>query len=300
MLDWKKPELSDGSWIRKVISKTEASGSDVSFANIYLLRNKYDIEICRYRDSLIRKYYGQGARCGYTFPLGEVDLGKALEELDKDAKSRGEELRFAFVTEDQKQLLDELMPGRFAFLEDQADSDYIYSRQELADLSGKAFHKKKNHVSRFGRMYPDYEYSEMGCANWEDAGMVADAWYYEHLQQEDLSQLKEYQAIKEAINYFDELELSGGIVYVNQVPVAMTIGSMINENVCDVHFEKAIGEWAANGGYAVINRMFAKQLADKKVMWLNREEDIGIEGLRKAKMSYRPKMLLKKYSAVSK
>ena len=88
----------------------------------------------------------------------------------------------------------------------------------------------------------------------------------------------------------------GGILYVNNIPVAMTIASKISENVCDVHFEKAIGEYAINGAYAAINKMFCERL--EQFTFINREEDIGIEGLRKAKMSYRPKIILKKYNAI--
>ena len=304
MLDWKRPELSDGDWVKRLVIESGEQTSDISFANMYLLRNKYDIEICRYRDFLVRRYNGAGMRKGYTFPIGDYsksdDITKLLTELEHDAVSRGEELRFAFLTETQKEMLEEYMPGRFIYSSDAGDSDYIYSAQELANLSGKAFHKKKNHVSRFLRTYPDYEYWEIGCNNRDDAALVADAWYYEHLQQEDDSQLKEYAAIKEALNYFDKLELNGGIIYVNETPVAMTIASMINDETADIHFEKAIGECAMYGGYAAINNMFAKQLNESGVQWLNREEDIGIEGLRKAKMSYRPKVLVKKYGAVEK
>ena len=272
--------------------------SDASFANIYLLRNKYSTKISRYKDFIIRKYSGKGARCGYTFPLGKGDVAKALAEIEKDAKECGERLQFAFVTEEQKEVLENAMPARFCYSSDAGDSDYIYLRSELASLSGKAFHKKKNHFSKFVRTYPDYKYYEIGACNIYDAQKVADAWYYEHLQDEDASQLAEYKAIKEALENFEELGLIGGIIYVNDSPCAMTIASKINENTVDVHFEKAVGEYALNGGYAAINKLFSEKLDG--VTWLNREEDIGIEGLRKAKLSYRPKIMLKKYSAVEK
>ena len=97
-----------------------------------------------------------------------------------------------------------------------------------------------------------------------------------------------------ALEHFEQLELSGGLLYVNDTPAAMTVASYINEDTCDIHFEKAVGECVTNGAYAAINRLFAQTL---NCTWLNREEDIGIEGLRKAKMSYHPKMLVKKYNA---
>lgn len=298
MLEWSIPEAEDEDWINSCIAVSGTMASDASFANIYLLRNKYSTKISRYKDFVIRKYSGKGARCGYTFPLGKGDVAKALAEIEKDAKECGERLQFAFVTEEQKEVLENAMPARFCYSSDAGDSDYIYLRSELASLSGKAFHKKKNHFSKFVRTYPDYKYYEIGACNIYDAQKVADAWYYEHLQDEDASQLAEYKAIKEALDNFEELGLIGGIIYVNDSPCAMTIASKINENTVDVHFEKAVGEYALNGGYAAINKLFSEKLDG--VTWLNREEDIGIEGLRKAKLSYRPKIMLKKYSAVEK
>lgn len=298
MLEWSIPEAEDEDWINSCIAVSGTMASDASFANIYLLRNKYSTKISRYKDFIIRKYYGKGARCGYTFPLGKGDVAKALAEIEKDAKECGERLQFAFVTEEQKEVLENAMPARFCYSSDAGDSDYIYLRSELASLSGKAFHKKKNHFSKFVRTYPDYKYYEIGACNIYDAQKVADAWYYEHLHDEDASQLAEYKAIKEALENFEELGLIGGIIYVNDSPCAMTIASKINENTVDVHFEKAVGEYALNGGYAAINKLFSEKLDG--VTWLNREEDIGIEGLRKAKLSYRPKIMLKKYSAVEK
>ena len=298
MLEWSIPEAEDEDWINSCIAVSGTMASDASFANIYLLRNKYSTKISRYKDFIIRKYSGKGARCGYTFPLGKGDVAKALAEIEKDAKECGERLQFAFVTEEQKEVLENAMPARFCYSSDAGDSDYIYLRSELASLSGKAYHKKKNHFSKFVRTYPDYKYYEIGACNIYDAQKVADAWYYEHLQDEDASQLAEYKAIKEALDNFEELGLIGGIIYVNDSPCAMTIASKINENTVDVHFEKAVGEYALNGGYAAINKLFSEKLDG--VTWLNREEDIGIEGLRKAKLSYRPKIMLKKYSAVEK
>lgn len=298
MLEWSIPEAEDEDWINSCIAVSGTMASDASFANIYLLRNKYSTKISRYKDFIIGKYSGKGARCGYTFPLGKGDVAKALAEIEKDAKECGERLQFAFVTEEQKEVLENAMPARFCYSSDAGDSDYIYLRSELASLSGKAFHKKKNHFSKFVRTYPDYKYYEIGACNIYDAQKVADAWYYEHLQDEDASQLAEYKAIKEALDNFEELGLIGGIIYVNDSPCAMTIASKINENTVDVHFEKAVGEYALNGGYAAINKLFSEKLDG--VTWLNREEDIGIEGLRKAKLSYRPKIMLKKYSAVEK
>ena len=89
MLEWSIPEAEDEDWINSCIAVSGTMASDASFANIYLLRNKYSTKISRYKDFIIRKYSGKGARCGYTFPLGKGDVAKALAEIEKDAKECG-------------------------------------------------------------------------------------------------------------------------------------------------------------------------------------------------------------------
>lgn len=301
MLEWMTPELEHGDWIKDVVEKTGNMGNDVSFSNIYLLRNKYDIQICNYRGMLVRHYNGKYGRLGYTFPIGTADVSKALNMIEADAKERNEKLSFCLLTCEQKEELEKHRPGEFAFSSDDGDSDYVYSQQELANLTGRAFHKKKNHFLKFTRTYPEYEFAQLGCNNKEDAIKVANAWYVEHKELDTLQHgalKEELDIICEAVELMDELSLLGGIIYVNNIPVAMTIASGINSNTCDIHFEKAIGEYAINGGYAAINKLFAEGLNQYK--WLNREEDLGLEGIRKAKMSYHPKMIIKKFNAVLK
>ena len=105
----------------------------------------------------------------------------------------------------------------------------------------------------------------------------------------------ELMVIREALDNFSQLELMGGVLYVNSRPVAMTIASKINDSVCDVNFEKAVD---VDGAYAVINNEFAK--SKPQFLQFNREEDLGLEGLRKSKLSYYPDKILMKYSAIMK
>lgn len=298
MLVFSEPQLKDCAWISKCVKESGYMGSDASFANIYLLKSKYNTKVSFYKDFLIRYYEGYGSRHGYTFPLGHGKADKALEAIRQDALENNRKLEFCFVTEEQKEVLDAVYGNILEYKKDDGDSDYIYGQQELATLSGRAYHKKKNHLSKFKRTYNNIRYSEIGAGNIEDAVIIEDNWYKEHIKDGDASINMEYSAIKEALLLFDDLALTGGILYVNDVPAAMTIASYINDDTVDIHFEKCIGEYAAAGGYAAINQMHAEAL--KNVMYINREEDINIPGLRKAKESYHPKIMLKKYSAAEK
>ena len=298
MLIFSEPQLKDCDWISKCVKESGYMGSDASFANIYLLKSKYNTKVSFYKDFLIRYYEEYGSRHGYTFPLGHGKADKALEAIRQDALENNRKLEFCFVTEEQKEVLDAVYGNILEYKKDDGDSDYIYGQQELATLSGRAYHKKKNHLSKFKRTYNNIRYSEIGAGNIEDAVIIEDNWYKEHTKDGDASINMEYSAIKEALLHFDDLALTGGILYVNDVPAAMTIASYINDDTVDIHFEKCIGEYAAAGGYAAINQMHAEAL--KNVMYINREEDINIPGLRKAKESYHPKIMLKKYSAAEK
>lgn len=296
MLDFVTPTLKDRKWIQDVVAGTENRGSDLAFGNLYLLRNKYDTKICRYEDLLIRRYHGLW-RSGYTFPVGTGDVAAALHELEEYAAEKQEPFCFCLLTEEQKDLLEELYPNRFTFSCNEGDTDYIYLSGDLAALAGRAYHKKKNHVLRFFRTYENVELRAITEENKEDAWTVEERWHHAHQEQANYSQMAERNAIWEALQNMEDLGLMGAVLYVDGSPAGMTVASRINRDTCDIHFEKVNDEYAVSGGYSVINQLYAKQLTDYE--WINREEDIGIEGLRKAKLSYHPKLLIKKYSARS-
>lgn len=162
MLDWNTPKLSDKEWIEKCVKEAQYIGSDAAFANIYLLRSKYNIKVTYYKDLLIRYYEGLGNRKGYTFPLGRKDVLSALYAIEQDAKEMNRPLEFCFVTEQQKEILENTFAGRIECSSDAGDYDYIYGQPELSLLSGRIYHKKKNHVSKFKRTYEDYMFCEIG------------------------------------------------------------------------------------------------------------------------------------------
>lgn len=296
MLEWNEPQLTDREWISSCVKESGYIGSDAAFANIFLLQSKYNINVASYKGYLIRYYDGHLSRHGYTFPLGRGNIDKALEAIRQDAIDMDRKLEFCFITEEQKVVLDNYYGDILEYSRDDGDSDYIYGQQELSTLAGRAYHKKKNHVSKFNRTYDDIRYSDIGEANIEDAVMVEDIWYSEHQDDIDDSAQIEYAAIKNALQNYDKLGLMGGILYVNNVPAAMTIASYITDDAIDIHYEKCISEYAVSGGYAAINQRYAATL--NNVTYINREEDINIPGLRKAKESYHPKIMLKKYHAV--
>ena len=164
--------------------------------------------------------------------------------------------------------------------------DYLYLRSDLADLSGKKYHAKRNHLSKFFRTYENYSVEEITKDNFSDVIAVAKRWQQGAVDSGELS------AIRDALMYFQRLGMFGILLYVDGRPVAVSIGSRISDDVCDVNFEKAVG---IDEAYAVINNEFAKRYSG--FTYLNREEDLGIEGLRKSKLSYHPLELIEKSTA---
>jgi hypothetical protein len=325
-LNLRTPELSDRSAVALAVAESGYIGSDAGFANVYLLRKKYGTLIDLHDGFLFRYYNGEGSRRGYTFPLGTGDPGKALELIVEDSRESGRPLEFCLVDEYRTQILREYFCKIFDsksaepalhFESNRGDSDYIYSAESLATLPGSDYRKKRNHISRFTRTYGQFELREMTPANIADALEIEKRWLNDdgemvtgnadcetpcdcaeaalaERSEDEKSRMAEYCAIVEALENFDALGMKGGLLYVEGKPVGMTIASEIAPGVWDIHFEKVIGEYADNGGYAVINKLFAEHLVAVGAKLINREEDIGLEGLRKAKLSYYPQTILDK------
>jgi hypothetical protein len=168
-------------------------------------------------------------------------------------------------------------------------------REELATLSGKKFQPKRNHINQFLRAFPDYEFLKITPEIVSQCIDLESVWEKRHdSENESESRKIERKAITVALENFDALGLQGGALKVNGKIVAFTYGSPINSSVFDIACEKADTEII--GAYAMINNLFAKQIPENFV-YLNREEDLGIEGLRKAKLSYQPYEILPKFTA---
>ena len=325
MINFKTPELSDRAAAANAVADSGYTGSDASFANIFLLRQKYGTKIALQGGFLFRYYNGAGSRRGYTFPLGEGDVSAAIALIAEDARESGRPLEFCLVDEPRAQILREYFKTAESngaepplhFTENRGDSDYIYSAEDLATLAGNQYRKKRNHISRFNRTYLDYEIRPLTPENFADALTVEKSWLnietlgessdtdcectcecreaaWAERSEDEKSRLSEYCAIREALENFDALGMKGAVLYIGGVPVGMTMASEIVPGAWDIHFEKVIDEYAENGGYAIINKLFAERLVAAGAKSINREEDIGIEGLRKAKLSYYPQTILDK------
>ena len=289
-LNFREPCLDDADFVHRYV--VHALQSDLAFPNLYLLKNKYGTEILFHMEHLFRRFTGNGRLSGYAFPTGiNNELTDAcIKAIEADAKARNEELKFCLLTQEQAAYLEKIYGPKAQIKCDRGDADYLYKRDDLAELPGTLYHKKRTHVNKFLRNYPSAEFKILTPENKNDALKVAGLWLNSQVDSPALQH--EYRAIENALFHMEQLKMTGGLVYVQDSPVAMALCSTINNRVTDIHYEKCIPEF--RDAYAFINREIA---SCAETEWINREEDLNIEGLRTAKLSYHPSLILQKYTA---
>ncbi|MDR3251272.1 MAG: phosphatidylglycerol lysyltransferase domain-containing protein [Tannerella sp.] len=231
----------------------------------------------------------------YMFPVGSGDVKRAVETIESDAESMGYTLLILGVTPDAKVTLNGLFPDKFTYIVEREYFDYIYLREELVELKGKKFQPKRNHINKFRKQY-DYSYVPVSPEIVSECMELEQVWYNSNRDGNDVEDLShERRSMCYAMNRFDELGLTGGAIVVGGKIVAFTYGSPVNGNTFGIHVEKA--DISYDGIFSVINQEFASRIPSR-FLYINREEDLGISGLRQAKLSYNPVILLEKNAAV--
>ncbi|MCS2805098.1 DUF2156 domain-containing protein [Bacteroides fragilis] len=266
---------------------------DLSFSNLCSWRFLYHTKFAIINNFLVFKFWA-GDELAYMMPVGEGNLEEVLNELIEDARQEGEPFCMLGVCSCMREDLEAIMPGQFGFTVDRDYADYIYLRSDLATLKGKKFQSKRNHINKFRNTYPDYEYSPITKDRIQECLELEAKWCKANDCDQQEGTGNERRALIYALNHFEELGLTGGILHVNGQIVAFTFGMPINKETFGVHVEKA--DTSIDGAYAMINYEFANHIPEQYI-YINREEDLGIEGLRKAKLSYHPETIFEKYMA---
>lgn len=308
MIQWKTPAPGDFALLRKAAELSGFLGNDCCAANIILYSKKYGTCIAIHNGFLLKRFSQEDGKTVWCFPavLTEEarrrifaddvsELSEACAELFEDAKNGGLSFIFALLTDEQRHLTERLFPGMFSFEETRDTEDYLYLSENLSSLPGKLFHKKKNHINQFKKKYSSCRLEPISAANKSDVLSIEEQWFFQNDGENDSGKRYEKEIITETLARYEQLELKGGILYADGIPCAFCIASEISSAVIDIMFEKAIMPFAKDGAYAVINNEFARTLT--AFTYINREEDLGIEGLRKAKLSYYPEIILKKWNA---
>lgn len=292
MIPFKDIELTDRELITSYTLNSPRQNCDLSFSNLCSWRFLYDTKFAIQDGFLLLKFRVKGELV-YMMPIGNGDLEKALGALREDARQEGQPLCLLGICAGMCSELEAYMPDRFQFTADRDYADYIYLRTDLATLSGKKFQAKRNHVNKFKRTY-NYEYSPITPDLIQECLDLEAEWCKANNCDQHEGTGNERRALVYALHNFEELGLTGGILHVDGKIAAFTFGMPINQDTFGVSVEKA--DTSIDGAYAMINYEFANHIPEQYT-YINREEDLGIEGLRKAKLSYQPTIILEKYVA---
>lgn len=292
MISFKDIELSDRELITHYTQNSPRRNCDLSFSNLCSWRFLYNTQFAILDGYLLLKFWAE-EELVYMMPIGNGDLKKVLEALIEDAHQEGKPFCLLGICSGMCSELETFMPGKFQFTADRDYADYLYLRTDLATLSGKKLQAKRNHVNKFKRTY-NYEYTPITPDHIQECLELEAIWCKANNCDQHEGTGNERRALAYALHHFDELGLMGGILHVDGKIVAFTFGMPINQDTFGVHVEKA--DTSIDGAYAMINHEFAKHIPEQYI-YINREEDLGIEGLRKAKLSYQPVIILDKYMA---
>lgn len=291
MIDFKALDPENKAQYDKILKNCGHRGCEYSFANLYLWgRQKATV----LHGHMV--FFSQfNRRSVYLFPVGEGDKKPVLDALMADAAQRGIPLRLTGLLPEDCETVEALYPGKFRFHPDRDGYDYVYDITALSELKGKKYQKKRNHLNRFLLKYPCHMAQPITERNLPRVREMVEQWYREKEEEvPDGDYHMEKAAIFKALEKRTELGMEGYALLVDGVCVAMSMASCLSDTMLDVHFEKALNR--AEDAYAAINFYFSGYLREKypTAQWLNREDDMGIEGLRKAKMSYRPDHMIEK------
>ena len=294
MIPFHRACLEDKAPYESILMNCPERGCEYSFANLFLW-GRQEIAFVENCVVFFSHFFGRSV---YPYPLGTGDKKAALEAILADSRQRGIPCRITGMTEADRQELEDLFPDRFSIRPARDSFDYVYTVDALADLKGKKLQKKRNHVNRFRTEHPEYRVEPICCENVSRIQHMVNDWYVSRkLSDPEGDYFLESLAMAKAFRHYDALNMEGIALLEGDRVLAVTMGSIMAPDMLDVHFEKAVED--VPGTYNTVNAEFARHIRLKfpEVRFLNREDDMGLEGLRTAKLSYLPDHMIEKYQA---
>ena len=293
-LDLKKITLEDRQWMEPYYRYEQSGSCEVCFANNYLWTPFYNVEYAVMEDMLV--FFSKGRELSATMPMAKDEesagnLKKVILQLEAYFKQLDKPFSMHLVTQEKMQLLEELFPGKYEIIYDRDAADYIYEVEQMMSLKGKKLHGKRNHINKFKENNPNWSYEPLTKDNLEECMAMSMEWKKVNLCGEKGEKHTEFCVTTRALKQFQELGLCGGVLRDGSRVVAFTLGEELNKDMFVVHIEKAFAE--VQGAYPMINQQFLLHEASQ-YKYVNREDDAGSEGLRKAKLSYYPAFLQEK------
>jgi len=290
MEKFKKITIEDKEILGKYLGMRSHRACDYSVGNLVLWSEVYDTRYAIAEDMLIIMFKVDG-KVNFSFPMGKGDLKKAFEWLFAYCEEQGIPFEMNIIEPDMFDEIEKIYPGEFEIRYNRDHADYVYHMEDLKNITGKKYHGKKNHINKFLKTNDDWIYEPITDSNTEECIEMVKEWCVQNGCCEDKSKAAEICVLIKGLQLREELGMSGGIIRINGRIIALTMGERSGDDMFIVHFEKAFAE--IQGAYPMINQQFVlHELSEYR--YINREEDMGIEGLRKAKESYYPAFMAEK------
>lgn len=288
-INWKHIALEDRELIESYYEKEQSMSCELSFANNLLWAPYYSIRYAVIRDCLV--FISHESIFSVSFPLGRGDVAGVIEDLMAYFEEKDKKFKMHMVTPEQFARLEELFPDKFEIEYNRDSADYVYETERLKTLAGKKLHAKRNHINKFKLEHPDWSFEMIDDKNVRECIEMAEEWAAQNEAERDTEKYAEIAVTLKALKEYQELQLDGGLIRADGRVVAFSLGEPCNRETYVVHIEKAFAD--IQGAYPMINQQFATHVAEG-YRYINREEDTGAEGLRKAKLSYFPDFLVEK------
>lgn len=290
MEQFKKITLEDRDILAKYLSRRKLRACDYSVAGLILWADVYNTQFAVVQDMLFLKFV-RDEQNYFTFPIGNGDLKQSFEWLFVYCEEHDQEFKMNVIEPSMFDDIEKIYPGKYEVSYNRDNADYVYNMEDLKNLAGKKYHGKKNHVNKFIKTHDDWSYETIIEENTEECVDMVKEWCFRNGCCEDNSKADEICVLIKGLRHRKELNLIGGIIRIAGRIVAMTLGEKSGDDMFIIHFEKAFAD--VDGAYQMINQQFIiHELSD--YTYINREEDLGIEGLRKAKESYYPAFMAEK------
>ena len=291
-MDFKPLELADKPVFDAMLHQRYYENSWFTFTTFYTWRDNFATTWTLAEESLYLRMQANGLVYFLApFAAASRSFAAAVDTAVRESRQRDEAFLMKGLSPAMWTELDAAFPGRFSMSAQRDYFDYVYRAEDLRTLAGRKYHSKRNFVNRFLAEHQDWSFEPLTAASKADCLQVQQIWCRQRDCTGDSMVGAEDRALNEALDNFDALQLRGGLIRLAGKPVAFSIGETLNADTAVVHMEKA--DSSIPGLYALINRECCRQ-AWGDVEYINREEDMGEEGLRKAKESYYPVRLVEK------
>ncbi len=290
MIEWRPLELGHKKMCDQYFREYSPGISDLTFTNLYLWHFSEEVLLAERGGMLCLQVRKPGAAPQYFLPLGAGNIRSGIDDLIADAGTQAATFTLRSLTVGQAARLEAAMPGAFAILPARDRFDYVYAVQDLIGLSGEQYHPKKNHLNKFTRSN-DWRYLQLDKTLLDSVAQAEIDWCEQRQCEFDEGLKGEKTGIVETLKQFGALDYTGGVILIGERVAAFTLGEALSRDTVVIHIEKADPDFP--DAYAVINQQFLEH-EWPQMAWVNREEDLGIEGLRRAKLSYHPARFVEK------